>query len=216
MGRQRRRSKTLLRTQWTLTTSQSLLKRSSTSLCLHHCPSQKIRHKPLRRLICLHLLLPEGTAPIITTTVTKSDAGPLKQVPTTTKVLKESSTAAIPGVTTSLSSADQNVTLDIRWTFLYDLFLILIADSVYDARSRVLLEQVALKLGLGCLDVVEFESRVTQALEIQEGIETLEQHDIVEGARQAGRKCRYLMLGLTAIGKVFSLAISFSQLMCCL
>jgi len=150
--------------------------------------------------------LPEGTAPTITTTITKSDGGPLKQVPTTTKVLKESSTAAIPGVTTSLSSADQNVTLDIRWTVLCDLFLILIADSVYDARSRVLLEQVALKLGLGWLDVVKFESRVTQALEIQEDIDTLEQQEIVDGARKAGRKRRYMMLGLATIGKVFPFA----------
>ncbi|KIM38167.1 hypothetical protein M413DRAFT_76231 [Hebeloma cylindrosporum] len=144
--------------------------------------------------------LPEGTTAVLTTTLTKPENGPLKQVPTTTKVLQESSTAAIPGVTTSLSSADQNVTLDIRWTVLCDLFLILIADSVYDARSRVLLEQVALKLGLGWLDVVKFESRVTQALEIQEDIETLEQQDIVEGARKAGRKRRYMMLGLATIG----------------
>ena len=78
--------------------------------------------------------LPEGTAPTITTTIMKSDAGPLKQVPTATKVLKESSTAAIPGVTTSLSSAAQNLTLDIRWTVLCHLFLILVADSVYNAR----------------------------------------------------------------------------------
>jgi len=80
--------------------------------------------------------LPEGTAPINTATITKSDAGPLKQVPTTTKFLKESSTAAIPGVTTPPSSADKNVTLDIRCTVLCNLLLILIADSVYDARSE--------------------------------------------------------------------------------
>ncbi|PPQ89966.1 hypothetical protein CVT25_009606 [Psilocybe cyanescens] len=126
--------------------------------------------------------------------------GPLKQVRTTAKVLQESSTAAIAGVTTSLSSTDQNVTLDIRWTVLCDLFLTLIADSVYDARSRVLLEQVAYKLGLGWLDVVKFESRVTQALEIQEDVETLEQQGVVEGARKAGNKRRYMMLGLATIG----------------
>jgi len=57
----------------------------------------------------------------------------------------------------------------------------------------VLLEQVALKLGLGWLDVVKFESRVTQALEIQENIETLEQQEIVEGARKAGRKRRHVI-----------------------
>ena len=125
----------------------------------------------------------------------------LKQVPLTTKVLQDT-TAAIPGVSTSLSTTDENVTLDIRWTVLCDLFLILIADSVYDARSRVLLELVALKLGLGWLDVVKFESRVTQALEIQEDLETLEQQLLVEGARKAGKKRRYMMLGLATIGIV--------------
>ncbi len=128
------------------------------------------------------------------------EAPHIKQVPVTTKVLKDTSTAAIPGVTTSLSSTDENVTLDIRWTVLCDLFLILIADSVYDARSRVLLEQVALKLGLGWLDVVKFESRVTEALEIQEDVETLEQEGLVEGARKAGNKRRYMMLGLATLG----------------
>ena len=127
----------------------------------------------------------------------------LKQVPITTKVLKDT-TAAIPGVSTSLSTTDENVILDIRWTVLCDLFLILIADSVYDARSRVLLERVALKLGLGWLDVVKFESRVTQALEIQEDIETLEQQALVEGARKAGKKRRYMMLGLATIGSITS------------
>lgn len=135
----------------------------------------------------------------------------LKQVPVTTKVLQESSTAAIPGVSTTLSTTDENVTLDIRWTVLCDLFLILIADSVYDARSRVLLEQVALKLGLGWLDIVRFESRVTQALEIQEDIETLEQQALVDGARKAGSKRRYMMLGLATLGsvKLFSSLESF-------
>ena len=56
------------------------------------------------------------------------------------------------------------MTLDFRWTVLCDLFLILIADSVYDARSRVLLEQVALMLGLGWLGVVKFKILVTEAL----------------------------------------------------
>ncbi|PBK93601.1 hypothetical protein ARMGADRAFT_1062984 [Armillaria gallica] len=100
--------------------------------------------------------------------------------PTTAKVLKDTSTSAIPGVSTILSSADERVTLDIRWTVLCDLFLILIADSVYDARSRVLLESVALKLGLGWLDVVKFESRVTEALEIQEDVERIENEDIID------------------------------------
>ena len=124
----------------------------------------------------------------------------IKQVPTTTKVLKDPSAGLMPGVSTSLSSSDESVTLDIRWTVLCDLFLVLIADSVYDARSRVLLEQVAYKLGLGWLDVVKFESRITEALEIQEDVETLENKEVVEVARKAGKKRRYMMLGLATIG----------------
>ena len=126
--------------------------------------------------------------------------GPIKQVPTTKKVLKGPSVAPMPGVSTSLSSADENVTLDIRWTVLCDLFLVLIADSIYDARSRVLLEQVAFKLGLGWLDVVKFESRITEALEIQEDIETLQNKELVDVAAKAGKKRRYMMLGLATIG----------------
>ncbi|KAF7340901.1 DUF726-domain-containing protein [Mycena sanguinolenta] len=119
---------------------------------------------------------------------------------TTAKVFADTSTAAIPGVSTSLSATDENVTLDIRWTVLCDLFLILIADSVYDARSRVLLEQAALKLGLGWLDVVRFESRVTEALEIQEDVEKMEQQDVIEGRQKAARNRRYMMLGLATLG----------------
>ncbi|KAI0053398.1 DUF726-domain-containing protein [Auriscalpium vulgare] len=123
-----------------------------------------------------------------------------KTFTTTSRVLEESKSTAMPGVSTSLSSADENVTLDIRWTVLCDLFLILIADSVYDARSRVLLEQVAIHLGLGWLDVVKFEQRVTEALEIQEGVENLEQREIVDGREKSGRRRRYMMMGLATLG----------------
>ncbi|TFK56940.1 DUF726-domain-containing protein [Heliocybe sulcata] len=123
-----------------------------------------------------------------------------KTFQTTQRVLEETSTAPLEGVTTQLSAADKDVTLDIRWTVLCDLFLILVADSVYDARSRVLLEHVALKLGLGWLDVVKFEKRVTEALEIQEGVERLEQKEIVEGRQKSSKRRRYMMMGLATLG----------------
>jgi hypothetical protein len=120
--------------------------------------------------------------------------------PVTARVLAEPAQAAMPGVTTSLSAADENVTLDIRWTILCDLFLILIADSVYDARSRVLLENVALKLGLVWIDMVKFECRVTEALEIQESVEKTEHQDLIEGRQRSARKKRYMMMGLATLG----------------
>ena len=124
-----------------------------------------------------------------------------KPTQTTARVLEEGATTGpMAGVSVSLSSADKNVTLDIRWTVLCDLFLILIADSVYDARSRVLLEKVAHRLGLGWLDVVKFEQRVTEALEIQEGVENLENDGIIDGRRKSARKKRIVMLGLATLG----------------
>lgn len=128
---------------------------------------------------------------------TPSTATKQKTVP---NVMQPHATTAMPGVSTSLSSTDENVTLDIRWTVLCDLFLLMIADSVYDSRSRALLESVALKLGLGWLDVVKFEKRVTDALEIQEGVEKMEQQDIIEGRMKAARQRRYVMMGLATVG----------------
>jgi hypothetical protein len=64
----------------------------------------------------------------------------------------------------------------------------------------MLLESVAAKLGLGWLDVVRFEKRVTDALEIQEGVERLEQKEVIEGRSKAAQKRRYVMMGLATLG----------------
>ena len=133
---------------------------------------------------------------------------PPKPQQTTAKVLEDTAAPIMPGVSTHLSAADKDVTLDIRWTVLCDLFLVLIADSVYDARSRVLLENVALKLGLGWLDVVKFERRVTETLEIQEGVEKLEQQDSISGVQKNSKKRRYMMLGLATLGKPLAYTVS--------
>jgi hypothetical protein len=129
---------------------------------------------------------------------------------TTSRVLETTSTAAVPGVSTSLSAADESVTLDIRWTVLCDLFLVLIADSVYDARSRVLLEMISVSLGLGWLDVVKFEQRVTEALEIQEDVENMEQREIIEGRQKSSRRRRYMMVGLATLGTYLCLSFDNS------
>ncbi|WVW80014.1 hypothetical protein I302_101987 [Kwoniella bestiolae CBS 10118] len=107
---------------------------------------------------------------------------------------------SLPGVSTSLSNTDEKVTLDIRWTVLCDLFLVLIADSVYDARSRAFLEHVSTALGFEWLDLVRFENRVTDALEIQEGTEKTAQDGIIEGRKKAAKTKRYALMGLAAVG----------------
>ncbi|KAJ1025904.1 hypothetical protein NDA16_002530 [Ustilago loliicola] len=107
---------------------------------------------------------------------------------------------ALDGVTTSISSADATITLDLRWTVLCDLFLVLTADSVYDARSRVLLERVASYLGLTWMEVTQFEKRITDALEIEEGIETLSDESAVKQRMLMARKKRMVMMGLATVG----------------
>jgi len=77
---------------------------------------------------------------------------------------------------------------------------VLISDSIYDARSRVYLEKVAEALGFTWLDVVRFENRITDALEIQESLEQTEQGVIIEGRRKGALKKRYAMMGLAAVG----------------
>ncbi|GAA5938898.1 hypothetical protein JCM1841_000845 [Sporobolomyces salmonicolor] len=108
--------------------------------------------------------------------------------------------SSLPGVSKTLTAADKTVTLDIRWTILCDLFLALIADSVYDARSRVLLGKMADKLGLEWNDVVRFERRLTEALEIQEAVKDKEHQEVLEGRRQKDKRTRYMMMGLATVG----------------
>ncbi|GAA5863765.1 hypothetical protein JCM3774_001151 [Rhodotorula dairenensis] len=108
--------------------------------------------------------------------------------------------STLPGVTKNPTNLDRTVTLDIRWTVLCDLFLALIADSVYDARSRVLLGKCAEKLGLEWMDVVRFERRLTEALEIQEAVKQKEHGEVLEGRRLKDRQKRYLMMGLATVG----------------
>ncbi|EPQ29613.1 uncharacterized protein PFL1_02832 [Pseudozyma flocculosa PF-1] len=107
---------------------------------------------------------------------------------------------ALDGVTTSISSADETITLDLRWTVLCDLFLVLTADSVYDARSRTLLETVASYLGLTWMDVTKFEKRITDALEIEEGVESLKDTGALDRRTQMARKKRIMMVGLATVG----------------
>lgn len=94
------------------------------------------------------------------------------------------------------------IDIDLRWTVLCDLFLILIADSTYDARSRVLLERVGASLDVSWPDVCRFEKRVTDALEMQQAAEkenwNEEQH--METRRKLGKKRRYVMMGLATVG----------------
>ena len=109
---------------------------------------------------------------------------------------------SIPVRTPSELPTTDKIDIDLRWTVLCDLFLVLIADSVYDARSRVLLEKVGKALEIPWLDIYRFEKKVTDALEMQQNAEkenwNEEQH--MENRRKMALKRRYVMMGLATVG----------------
>ncbi|KAH8591339.1 hypothetical protein B0O99DRAFT_690700 [Bisporella sp. PMI_857] len=95
-----------------------------------------------------------------------------------------------------------NIDIDLRWTVLCDLFLTLIADSVYDARSRVLLEKVGQNMEVSWLEICRFEKRVTDALEMQQAAEkeNWNEDEHKEARRKMALNKRYLMMGLATVG----------------
>ena len=95
-----------------------------------------------------------------------------------------------------------NIELDIRWTVLCDLFLLLISDGIYDSRSRYLLEQVAVGMDISWTQICRFEKRVLDALEMQEEAakETWDESDHLETRRKMGLKKKYMVMGLATVG----------------
>lgn len=96
----------------------------------------------------------------------------------------------------------QNLDIDIRWTVLCDLFLVLIADSTYDSRSRTLLEFVGDALSVPWQEVGRFEKRVTDALEMQEQAEreNWNEDEHMEARKKAAKKRRLVVMGLCTVG----------------
>jgi hypothetical protein len=91
--------------------------------------------------------------------------------------------------------------IDIRWTVLCDLFLVILSDSVYDSRSRTMFEQVADALKLSKLEISQFEKKVSDAMEIEEGgTQTWNEEEIMESRRKLALKKKYMYIGLATLG----------------
>ena len=119
--------------------------------------------------------------------------------------------ADMPAVRTpSQLPTTQRLDIDLRWTVLCDLFLVLIADSIYDSRSRVLLECVGAALAVPWLEICRFEKRVTDALEMQEAAskETWDEAEHMENRRKLALKRKYVMMGLATVGGSLVIGLS--------
>ncbi|KAJ5106495.1 hypothetical protein N7456_003170 [Penicillium angulare] len=109
----------------------------------------------------------------------------------------------VPEVQTpSQMPTSDKIDIDLRWTVLCDLFLVLIADSAYDARSRTLLERVGAAMDVTWLQISRFEKRVTDALEMQEQAEkeSWDETDHMEKRRVMSKKRKYMLMGLATVG----------------
>ncbi|OCL12868.1 DUF726-domain-containing protein [Glonium stellatum] len=104
----------------------------------------------------------------------------------------------------------RNIDIDLRWTILCDLFLVLIADSIYDARSRRLLEQVGNYLDVPWLEICRFEKRVTDALEMQEAAnkENWNEDEHMANRKKMARNRRLVMMGLATVGGSLVIGLS--------
>ena len=112
--------------------------------------------------------------------------------------------------TPSQLGMSKNIDLDLRWTVLCDLFLVLIADSIYDARSRTLLERVGTSMEISWLEICRFEKRVTDSLEMREAAnkETWDEAGHMENRRKLALKRRYMMMGLATVGGSLVIGLS--------
>lgn len=170
-------------------------------------PSSSISNIPSSIPLDVSILVPSASEVLVEPTTPRAKPAPLLPSPPSTPSqplnhdLDTPLPSTLPGVSTTITAVDKTITLDIRWTILCDLFLSLIADSVYDARSRVLMGKIADRLGLEWMDVVRFERRLTEALEIQEGVQQKEHGEVLEEQRLKGKKARYVMMGLATLGK---------------
>ncbi|KAL5418140.1 hypothetical protein PMIN04_007451 [Paraphaeosphaeria minitans] len=117
----------------------------------------------------------------------------------------------LPAVRTpSQLPTTSSLDIDLRWTILCDLFLVLIADSVYDARSRQLLENVGKYLNVQWLEICRFEKRVTEALEMEEEAnkENWNEDEHMESRRKKARNRRLALMGLATVGGSLVIGLS--------
>jgi hypothetical protein len=135
----------------------------------------------------------------------------LNTPPTTPRQEKENEGGCSPGVRTPSQLPDtKEIDIDIRWTILCDLFLVLIADSAYDSRSRVLLESVGKFMGVSWLGICKFEKRVTDALEMQEAAakENWNEEEHMESRRKMAVRRKIVMMGLATVGGSLVIGLS--------
>lgn len=106
-------------------------------------------------------------------------------------------------------SANPTIEIDVAWTVLCDLFLVLLADSVYDSRSRALLLKFGNLIGLDELEIFQFERRITDSLQLEDASEQVwDESQILASRKKKARKKKLMYVGIATIGGSLVLGLS--------
>ena len=129
----------------------------------------------------------------------KTNADPVVVTPQDTEVIK-------PEAVKNKNSLN----VDVAWTVICDLFLVLLQNSSYDARSRTLLIRFADALNITDLEICEFEKRVTDSLDMEQSTEdqTWDEKDIMKDRRKKKRRKKMAYVGLAMVGGSLVLGLS--------
>lgn len=103
----------------------------------------------------------------------------------------------------------KKIEIDVKWTVICDLFLVLVADSIFDSRARTLLLKFAKYIGLSSVEICQFERRITDAFQLEEGSEQVwDEKTLLDKRKKAARKKRLMYVGLATIGGSLVLGLS--------
>lgn len=100
--------------------------------------------------------------------------------------------------------------VDVAWTVICDLFLVMLQNSSYDARSRTLLIRFAEALNISNLEICEFEKRVTDSLDMEQSTEdqVWNEEKLMKDRRKKKRRKKMAYVGLAMVGGSLVLGLS--------
>lgn len=104
----------------------------------------------------------------------------------------------------------ENLDIDVAWTIICDLFLLLVQDSHYDARSRSLLIRFGELLNIEPIEICQFEKRIIDALELEQCTEdqVWDEKTHMDKRRKAVKRKKMCYIGLATLGGSLVLGLS--------
>ncbi|KAH3681029.1 hypothetical protein WICMUC_000010 [Wickerhamomyces mucosus] len=111
--------------------------------------------------------------------------------------------------TENLNPKESKIEVDVPWTVVCDLFLLLVSDSVYDSRSRTLLMRFSELLSLDSIEVYQFERRITDTLQLEDSSDQVwNEKSLMKNRSKKAKKKKYVYVGLATIGGALILGLS--------